>query len=77
MSKHWSQCHSAKPTNSDFPQAPKGVMFDTAEEIRTHAARIEQQAVLSKVMPLGNLTAMTEEERRKLGAWVESGATFP
>ncbi|MDQ4060943.1 MAG: hypothetical protein M3145_07545, partial [Pseudomonadota bacterium] len=30
------------------------------------------QAVLSEVMPLGNETGMTEEERRKLGAWLNS-----
>ena len=67
VSKHCLECHSAKPTNSDFPQAPKGVMFDTPEEIRTHAARIEQQAVLSKVMPLGNLTGNDGGRTEKAG----------
>ncbi|MYZ49761.1 urate hydroxylase PuuD [Propylenella binzhouense] len=67
-------CHSARPTSEDFPEAPKGVMFDTPEEIRAHAAQIEQQAVLSDTMPLGNLTGMTEEERRLLGSWISAGA---
>ena len=48
--------------------------FDTPEEIRLHAAQIEQQAVLSKIMPLGNTTGMTEAERQMLGAWIEAGA---
>ena len=61
-------------TNADFPEAPKGVMFDTPDEIKLHATRIEQQAVLAKIMPLGNTTGMTEAERQKLGAWVEAGA---
>jgi uncharacterized membrane protein len=30
--------------------------------------------VLSDIMPLGNTTGMTEEERQKLGAWIEEGA---
>jgi uncharacterized membrane protein len=77
IEKHCTSCHSARPTNADFPEAPKGVKFDTPEEIRLHARTIEQQAVLSKIMPLGNLTGMTEEERRSLGAWVEAGARIP
>lgn len=74
VAKHCRQCHSATPTSEDFPEAPKGVTFDTPEEIRTHATRIEQQAVLAKIMPLGNATGMTDEERRRLGAWIRAGA---
>jgi uncharacterized membrane protein len=77
VEKHCTSCHSARPTNADFPEAPKGVKLDTPEEIRLHARTIEQQTVLSKIMPLGNLTGMTEEERRSLGAWVEAGAPIP
>jgi uncharacterized membrane protein len=76
IEKHCIQCHSAHPTSRDFPQAPKGVMFDTPDEIRLHAKQIEQQAVLSKIMPLGNLTGMTEAERQNLGAWIEAGASL-
>jgi uncharacterized membrane protein len=71
---HCTQCHSAAPTNRDFPEAPKGVMFDTPEEIVRYAKQIEQQAVLSKIMPLGHVTGMTDEERKLLGAWIEEGA---
>ena len=74
IAKHCQQCHSATPTNEDYPQAPKGVKFDTAEELRLHAHHIMQQAVLSDIMPLGNSTGMTEEERRRLGAWIDAGA---
>jgi uncharacterized membrane protein len=77
VEKHCTACHSAQPANRDFPEAPKGVALDTPEQIRIHARNIEQQAVLSKIMPLGNLTAMTEAERRLLGAWVEAGARIP
>ncbi|MDQ3558765.1 MAG: urate hydroxylase PuuD [Pseudomonadota bacterium] len=74
---HCASCHSATPSNRDYPEAPKGVAFDTAEEIRRHARNIERQAVLSDIMPLGNATGMTEAERRLLGAWVEAGARGP
>jgi len=74
IEKHCVQCHSATPTNPDFPEAPKGVMFDRPDEIKSHAQQIEQQAVLSDIMPLGNLTGITDEERQKLGAWISQGA---
>jgi uncharacterized membrane protein len=74
VEKHCVRCHSAHPTHEGFPEAPKGVMFDTADEMRLHARNIEQQAVLAKIMPLGNETGMTDAERQLLGAWVEQGA---
>jgi uncharacterized membrane protein len=74
VEKHCTSCHSATPTNADWPEAPKGVMLDTPEEIRRYAAKIAQQSVLSDIMPLGNTTGMTEEERRRLGAWIAQGA---
>jgi uncharacterized membrane protein len=67
-------CHSAHPSNSAFTTAPKGVRFDTAEEIAAQAQAIDQQAVISKAMPLGNLTGMTQGERDLLAAWIEQGA---
>jgi uncharacterized membrane protein len=74
VEKHCVACHSATPTNRDFPEAPKGVMYDTPDEIRRYAHQIEQQAVLAKIMPLGNTTGMTDTERQMLGAWIEQGA---
>jgi uncharacterized membrane protein len=44
-------------------------MLDTDMQIRTEAARIHQQTVVLKAMPIGNLTQMTEDERRKIDAW--------
>jgi uncharacterized membrane protein len=74
IATHCTGCHAAAPANPDFPEAPKGVMFDTPDQIRQHARQIEQQAVLSQIMPLGNETGMTEAERRVLGAWIAAGA---
>jgi uncharacterized membrane protein len=64
-------CHSAHPTKVDSP--PKGIVFDTASQIRSQATLIEQVAVRTKVMPIGNQTGMTQAERDALGAWIEQG----
>ncbi len=67
-------CHSAHPTHPSFPQAPGGVMLEEPGRIRALSARILARAVMTKTMPLGNLTGMTEDERRMLGAWIAQGA---
>ncbi|MFT3989686.1 urate hydroxylase PuuD [Aestuariivirga sp.] len=63
-------CHSAHPTDFIIHTAPKGIMFDTVEDLRRYTREIETQAVRNKAMPLGNKTGMTDEERAKLGAWI-------
>ena len=67
-------CHSATPTSPLFSAAPAGVMFDTAQQIKVMAARIQAQAVSSPIMPLGNITQMTQQERDLVGAWINAGA---
>jgi len=67
-------CHSATPTQSWFPEAPNGVMFDSSDQIVGRAQQIYQQAVVTKNMPFGNLTNITQEERDILAAWVQKGA---
>ncbi len=68
-------CHSANPTMDGFDAAPKGVMYDTPDQIRVRARDIALQAVDSDIMPPGNITEMTDEERAVLGRWVAQGAT--
>ena len=65
-------CHSSNPTRMDSP--PLGITFDTPEQIKAQADQIEQVAVESTVMPLGNATEMTAAERATLGAWIRQGA---
>ena len=67
-------CHSANPTSPLFSAAPAGVMFDTPEQIQQMAAKIHAQTVASQIMPLGNITQMTQEERDLLASWIEQGA---
>ena len=66
-------CHSGAPTNPAFPAAPGGVMFDTDEQIVAEAGRIHQQTVVTRIMPIGNLTGMSDEERELIDRWYRSG----
>jgi uncharacterized membrane protein len=70
-------CHSAHPTEPGFSSPPKGITFDTPQQIHANAQAMLQQAVELKTMPLGNLTHMTDAERAKLGAWIRAGASVP
>jgi uncharacterized membrane protein len=65
-------CHSENPTQEGFDAAPAGVVLDTRDQVREQAGAIEEQAVRTKAMPLGNVTRMTDEEREALGAWLDS-----
>jgi len=69
-----SVCHSASPTHAAFAAAPAGVILDTPEEIKANVPRIIAQTVTTKVMPLGNLTQMTDDERTLIGDWAAQGA---
>ncbi|GMV30396.1 MAG: hypothetical protein AMXMBFR59_25210 [Rhodanobacteraceae bacterium] len=67
MARHCTQCHSATP--SLMGAAPKGVMFDTPQQIEAHAALIERQVSVLRVMPPGNLTQMSDAERESIARW--------
>jgi uncharacterized membrane protein len=56
-------CHSGTA-------APLGIKFEMREQIEAWAGAIEQQAVLTRGMPPGNTSGMTEDERELLGAWI-------
>ena len=68
-------CHSLHPTKVD--EAPLGITMDTPVEIQRLAPGIQQQAVDSTAMPLGNVTGMTTAERRLIGRWIAQGAKIP
>nr|WP_274611209.1 urate hydroxylase PuuD [Pseudomonas lalucatii] len=67
-------CHSASPSSPMFSSAPAGLMLDTPQQIQQQAAKIHAQTVASQVMPLGNITQMTQAERDLIGAWIAKGA---
>ena len=53
---------------------PGGVAFDTPEEIAARAPRIRERAVVTRTMPPGNKTRITDYERAVLARWIERGA---
>jgi len=66
-------CHAQSPSQPGFVAAPKGVMLDTPARIAAQALQIQQQ-VSSRVMPLANLTGMTDAEREVIAQWFGHGA---
>ena len=74
IAKRCVTCHAAKPADENFDKPPKNVVFETAAQIRAQAGKIKAVAVLTKTMPLGNTTKMTDAERRVLGRWIAQGA---
>ena len=73
LAKHCVACHSPHPTNAAFTAPPLGVLLDSYEHASTVAPRIRKVAVDAEIMPLGNMTGMTKEERAVLGAWITQG----
>jgi uncharacterized membrane protein len=63
-------CHAKTPTQPGFSAAPNGLAFDSIDVVRAHRPEVQMQ-LASRLMPLGNLTKMTEDERSTLLAWVE------
>ena len=70
-------CHSAVPTHPAFPAAPGGVILDTDAQIVAEAQRIHQQTVITRVMPIGNLTNISEEERDIIDRWYQASEGRP
>jgi uncharacterized membrane protein len=66
-------CHAAQPTQAGFSAAPNGVLLETLDQLLAHLSQVQQQ-LAAHAMPLGNLTAMTEDERATVLMWIGHGA---
>ncbi len=75
VSTRCSMCHSSEPVYEGINRPPKGVTFETDAEIAAHAREIYIQAGRSHAMPPGNVTDMTDDERKLLTAWFESSVS--
>ena len=69
-------CHASNPTFEGFEDPPLGIIFDTPEDIMKNINKIKAQTINSDIMPPGNLTGMTENERNKIRSWIELGANI-
>ncbi len=64
-----ANCHARRPVHPGFQSPPAGVALEDDSDIKAEAERIHQQTVVLRSMPIGNLTAMTDEERALIDAW--------
>ena len=69
IDRRCAACHSAHPSDLTYGIAPAGVMFDTPEQIVARTSRIRERAVVTRTMPPGNKTRITDEERSILDRW--------
>jgi len=69
-----ASCHADVPTQPGFAAPPKGVVLENADDIVRQAATVHQQTYVTKAMPIGNLTQITEEERAVIDQWFLAGA---
>ncbi len=74
MEARCTSCHAKSPTQPGFSAPPKGVMLESAADIVRQAQLIHQQVVVTKAMPIGNLTQITDEERALIDQWYQAGA---
>jgi uncharacterized membrane protein len=66
-----AMCHAAQPSYPGIHAAPKGVIFETEEDIAKQARAIYLQAAASHAMPPSNLSEMEPEERKLIATWYE------
>ena len=69
VTQRCSTCHAAMPSQPGFQVAPQGIVFDSAEDILRQAAAVHQQTVVTRAMPIGNLTGITDDERTAIDVW--------
>jgi len=72
VTQRCASCHADNPSQTGFAAAPKGIVFNTAADTQAKAQSIYQQTVVTKAMPIGNLTNMQPEERDTIDRWYRS-----
>lgn len=68
-------CHASQPSFAGFNAPPKGIRLDNEATIEQHREQIGQVAVRTHIMPPGNITRITEEERTLLAHWLQQSAS--
>ena len=74
IGQHCVACHSPAPTFPGYSQPQAGVLLHTPIDIVHNAQRTYQQVIATRIMPLGNITKMSDEERAVIAAWIKAGA---
>lgn len=76
VGQHCVSCHSPAPTFPGITVPQAGVLLHTPADLVQNAQRVYQQVIVTRIMPLGNTTAMTDQERAVIAAWIKAGATM-
>ena len=67
ISARCAVCHSAAPARPGWVAPPKGIVYDSINAIRAQVGSIYQQSVATKIIAIGNLESITDDEQAK--AW--------
>jgi len=67
VGQHCISCHGAQ-------LQMKNVRLDSPELIKQNAQNMYQQVVVTKQMPMGNATGLSDEDRTLIGRWFQAGA---
>ena len=70
IDKNCTECHSANPRSEAFSSAPSGFILDDLAQVIAAKSRVHNRAIISKDMPLANMTQMTQQERDDLERWL-------
>jgi uncharacterized membrane protein len=66
-------CHMPSPVYPGIATAPSGVLLHTPRDIAQNAQRIYLQTAVLRVMPLGNVTQLSDDERAMIARWYADG----
>ncbi|WP_430460276.1 urate hydroxylase PuuD [Thalassolituus sp. LLYu03] len=66
-----AECHAGQPTNGMFTSAPAGIILESEVQLLQYKDRMIS-ALQTNYMPLGNITAMTDDERAQLLGWLKA-----
>ena len=79
VDKHCLPCHSKHPTDPTWlqPDPPEGLSFDDDQTILDFADAIGEQVAVTRLMPQGNRTRMTDAERERIKMWAEALRPMP
>ena len=72
LRQHCTACHAREPAHPGFQAPPAGIVLEQLTDLLAHSARVQQAAVRTHYMPLGNASGMTEQERTALGGWLDN-----
>lgn len=69
---HCASCHAENPAHPAYIAPASDLVLDSLDAVLENADSVYLQTVDSDIMPLGNETGMSNDERAALGAWIDA-----